>query len=129
MKYFVITLLLLSIVLSAHAKLTSDDLLKISEIVNKAVKESENQMKAEIKASETRMKEYVDTNFDGLGKRVSDTKNLSYAIIALIGVAIGLPSWRDRKDRKLEAQLQKQVEFLTAEIEALKNGQTQSPQD
>ena len=42
MKYFVITLLLLSVTIPAFAELTSDDLLKISEIVNKSIKESEN---------------------------------------------------------------------------------------
>lgn len=134
MKYFTITFILLGIVLSAHAELTSDDLLKISEIVNKAVKDSE-----------TRMKEYVDIKFDGfekqvneqfksvdkqfehIDKRLTHQSNITYALIALIIFAIGLPAWRDRKDRKLEAQLQKQIEALTQRIETLENVQIQNP--
>ena len=134
MKYFVTILVLLGIILSAHAQLTSDDLLKISEIV----KASETQMKAEIKASETRMKEYVDLKIDPLVKNtnaqfqhVSGKINILTAIvcalIGLIGVIIALPTWRDRKDRKFEKHLEQQVETLTQEIEALKKQQMKSP--
>lgn len=113
MKYFVTIFVLLNIVLSAHAELTSDDLLKIQEIVNKAVKDSE-----------TRMKEYVDIKIEALDKRITESRNLIYVLIALIGALIGMPLWRDRKDRKLEKQLEQQIETLTQEIEILKKQRT-----
>ena len=73
--------------------------------------------------------ENVDKRFNDVNARITDTRNTIYGLIALIIFAIGLPAWLDRKDRKLEAQLQKQVEFLTAEIETLKNGRIESSQD
>jgi len=125
MKYFIITLMLLSTVLSAQAELTQDDLDKIQKIVD---------------ATETRLKEYVNIKIDPLeknmnnqfehvDKRITDTRNTIYALIALIIVAIGLPAWRDRKDRKFESQIEKQIETLTAEMENLKNERIQSSQD
>jgi len=117
--------MLLSTVLSAQAELTQDDLDKIQKIVD---------------ATETRLKEYVNIKIDPLeknmnnqfehvDKRITDTRNTIYALIALIIVAIGLPAWRDRKDRKFESQIEKQIETLTAEMENLKNERIQSSQD
>ena len=136
MKYFLMIFILLSIIaLSAFADLTSDDLLKIAEIVKASEMEmkseinasetemkseinaSKTEMKSEINASETRMREYVDIKIGGIDTRITDTRNLSYALIAFIGVVIGIPIWRNRKD---DRDLKKQVETLTAELQTLK---------
>ena len=103
MTYFLMIFILLSIItLSAFADLTSDDLLKIAEIVKTSetamkaeIKTLETEMKSEINASETRMREYVDIKIDGIDTRITDTRNLSYALIAFIGVVIGIPIWRN----------------------------------
>lgn len=128
MKYFVVSLIILGVLsTSAFAELNDNDLNKIRLIVKEEVK-------TEIKASETRMKEYVDIKIDGfetrvndqfdsMNKRITDTKNLTYVLIAFIGAVIVIPLWRDRKDRKLE----KQVETLIQEIETLKKQRITAP--
>ena len=63
------------------------------------------------------MREYVDIKISGIDTRITDTRNLSYALIAFIGVVIGIPVWRNRKD---DRDLKKQVETLTAELQILK---------
>ena len=55
------------------------------------IKESETQMKDEINASETRMKEYVDIKFKSVDDRITLVTNLVYALIALIVLGIGIP--------------------------------------
>ena len=113
MKYFVITLLILSVTISAFAELTTTDLENIQKIVEK---------------SETRMKEYVDIKIDAFEKNVdkqfghvSGKINILTAIICaligLIGVVIALPAWANRKD---ENDLKKQVETLKQDMEMLK---------
>ena len=89
MKYFIITLFLLSIITTTPicAQLTPDNLLDIQKII----KESETQMKDEINASETRMKEYVDIKFKSVDDRITLVTNLVYALIALIVLGIGIP--------------------------------------
>lgn len=133
MKYFVITIMLLTTVLSAHAELTSDDLLKISEIVNKSIKESETRMKEYIdikfESVDTRFDsvdkrfEAIDKRFGEVGGKINILTAIVCALIGLIGVVIGIPTWQNRKD---ENALKKQVEILTQEIETLKNGRIQS---
>ena len=116
MKYITILTILLSIsVLPAHSDLTPTDLEKIQEIVN---------------GSEKRTKDYVDIRFDSVNKRfdnvdkrMTQQANFTYALMALIAVAIGVPAWRSQKDRTLE----RKIEALTQEIEKLKKQRIQSP--
>ena len=127
------TLLILSVLFSAIAlptlgELTDADLDKIRLIVNEAVNSSEKRIKAEIRAdiekSEKNMKEFVTIKIDSVEKRLSTYNWVLYVLMPLIVVAIGVPTaimaWRAGKDRSLE----RQVETLTREIEALKQ---QSP--
>ncbi|MCG9133151.1 hypothetical protein J5I95_15850 [Candidatus Poribacteria bacterium] len=113
MKYILATLLLLTITMPAMAELSQNDLEQIQKIVDK---------------SETRIKEYVDLKIDNLeknvnqrfadiDKRITDARNLTYALIALIGVIVGIPAWRNRKDNHT---LEKQIEILAQDIETLK---------
>lgn len=108
-----------AITLPAIAELTDDDLNKIRLIVKEEVK---SEIKAEIAASEIRMKEHVNTKFEGvdkqfasMDKRITDARNLGYALIALIGVVIGIPAWQNRRDRDEK----KKIEELTQRLEAL----------
>ena len=128
MKYFLMTLMLLSIILSAHAELNQDDLNKIRLIVK-------DEVDTAIKNSETRMKEYVDTKIDPLeknmnvqfqhiGGKINILTAIVCALIGLIGVIIALPAWRTRKDNQT---LEKQIETLTQDIETLKQQRIQMP--
>ena len=113
MKYITILTMLLSvIVLPVHSDLTPTDLDKIEEIVKKAVTESEK-----------RTKDYVDVRFDNVDKRLTQQANFTYALMALIAIAIGFPAWRSQKDRSLE----RKIEAPTQEIEKLKKQRIQSP--
>ncbi len=122
------TILALSILFSAIAlpalgELTVQDLDKIRSII----KESEQELKAEIAASEQRTKEYVSQEIRTVNVKIAETdKRLSQifwwviALMGLIALAIAAPqaliAWQNRKDRSLE----RQVETLTQEIETLK---------
>ena len=147
-KYLITLLLLLTVVLPAYSQLTQDDLNSIRLIVK-------DEIKSEIEASEKRIKEYIDIKFEavneqfktvderfnsvdkqiqGFDKRVSDTKTLTYTLIAFIAVVIGLPQviafWRNRKDdqetKKQIETLSSNIETLTQRIEALENGRIQT---
>lgn len=120
MKYITISTILFSIIaLSAYSELTPTDLEKIREIVKEAVNESEK-----------RTKEYVNVRFDNVGnrfdsvdKRMTHQANITYGLMALVAVAIGVPAWRSQKDRSLE----KRIDALTQEIEILKKQRIQNP--
>lgn len=119
MRYFILTLILLSIHLSAHTELDQNDLDKIRLIVKDEVDKA-------TKDSETRMREHVNTKFESVDKRLTHQANITYALIALIAIAI-IPQyiflWRSRTDEALK----RQVETLTQEIEMLKNQRIQNP--
>ena len=119
MRNFILPLILLSILLSAHAELDQNDLDKIRLIVKDEVDEA-------TKNSETRMREHVNTKFESVDKRLTHQANITYALIALISIAI-IPQyiflWRSRTDEALK----RQVETLTQEIEMLKNQRIQNP--
>lgn len=134
MKYLMTLFLLLTVVIPAYSQLTQDDLNQIRLIIKEEIKASETRMKDEIKASETRVKEYVDlkidplvknmnAQFEHIDKRITDARNIIYALIALIIAAIGIPAWRNKKD---DRAIEKQMETLIQRIEALENGRIQS---
>lgn len=132
------SILFYAIALPALGELTPQDLDKIRLIVN----EAEKRIKAEIKAditelkqeikedianSEKNMREYINIKVDGVNTKVDSVKEkitflsyLVYALIALIVGAIAIPqlimTWRSGREHSLE----KRVERLTEEIEALK---------
>ena len=100
---------------------------------------SEKRTQAALAASEVRMKERVGhenakviIRMDETDKRVSGQLDrnfmLTIALIALIGVIIGLPYWFERKkerelDEKIAAQ-QRQIDELEKKIDTLTRGQT-----
>ena len=115
MKTLCITAILCSLIAVpafSQVSLTSDDLNKIRLIVNDVVKE-------EIAASEARMKDYVNVRFDSVEKRFDSVEkeiqsvekrvtygiNITYGLIALIVVAVGIPQaiavWQGRHQKEL----------------------------
>lgn len=95
MKYFLITLLLFSLItIHADSNLTSDDLLKIQKIVENTVDKSEKQIKEyiDIKIDGINTKfESVNTKIESVEERISLVTTLVYALIALIVLGIGIP--------------------------------------
>ena len=139
-----LSILLCAIALPALGALTDADLDKIRLIVNEAERRIQEELKpikadiatlktdgAVIKTEATNLKETVNTGFSNVQKNFDRQNNI---IIACIGIplailAIGATLWgtlahrRSRKDQILE----KQIEVLTQEIEALKQQRIVSP--
>ena len=65
----------------------------------------------------------LEGRLNGIEKQISHATNVTYGLIALIVVAIGIPAWRGKRDRDLE----RKVEALTQEIETLKRRQIVQP--
>ena len=146
MKMILISLsiLLCAIALPALGALTDADLDKIRLIVNEAERRIQEELKpikadiatlktdgAVIKTEVTNLKGTVNKDFDAIQKNFDRQNNI---IIACIGIplailAIGATVWgilahrRSGKDRALE----RQIETLTQEIEALKQQRIVSP--
>ena len=127
----VLLILFSAITLPALGELTDADLNKIRLIVREEVK-------AEITASEARMKEYIDLKLDNVNtefKRVDSqikTNNSEIgAIRSQINIFIGIPltiitilfAWRAFRDRATD----KQIQVLIADNENLKAQQTITP--
>ena len=132
-----LSILLCAIALPALGALTDADLDKIRLIVNEAEKRIKDEIVtlktdgAVIKTEVANLKETVSNDFDNIQKNFDRQNNI---IIACIGIplailAIGATVWgilahkRSGKDRALE----RQVEVLTQEIEALKQQRIVSP--
>ena len=109
----VLSILFWVIALPALGELTDADLDKIRLIVKEEVK-------AEIASSEQRIIKYIDAKIEGVDKRLLLYNWILIVLMPLIVAAVGVPTaliaWRSGRDRSLE----RQVETLTQEIEALK---------
>ena len=125
----VFLILVFAIAMPAFAALTDADLNKIRLIVKEEIKEELKPVKGEIASIKTdigRLKEDVarlDGRMSGVEKQVAHTTNVTYGLIALIVVAIGIPAWRGKKDHDQE----RKIEELRQEIETLKQQKIVSP--
>ena len=130
MKNILVLLILFSVIaLPASAALTEADLNKIRLIVKEEIQEEIRPIKVEIAAIKTdigALKENVarlDGRLTGVEKQVSHATNVTYGLIALIVVAIGIPAWRGKIDRDQD----RKIEELRQEIETLKQQRAVSP--
>ncbi len=117
----------------SQVSLSTEDLDKIRLIVNDVVKE-------EIANSETRIKDYVnvrfdsvdkrfdsvdkrfdsvDKRFDSVDKRVTYGINITYGLIALIVVAIGIPQFISVMQGRQQRDFERRLEELNRKIEVL----------
>ena len=121
-----LSILFCAIALPALAELTDADLNKIRLIVNEEItKELAKELapiKADIAQLDDRLRNVeiaigsLTGRIDGVEKQVSHATNVTYGLIALIVVAIGIPAWRGKRDHDQE----RKIEALTREIETLK---------
>ncbi len=125
-----------AIVLPTFADLTPQDLDKIRSIVheeNAPIKVDIASIKTEITSIKTEItslkidvawlrgrSEGIDKRFDTVDKQISHATNVTYGLIALIVLAVGIPqilmAWRSRIDRTQD----RRFEELSEEIEKLK---------
>lgn len=127
-----LSILFSAITLPALGDLTDADLNKIRLIVKEEIapikadvetlKVDVARLEGGITGLEGRMNG-LEGRLNGIEKQISHATNVTYGLIALIVVAIGIPAWRGKRDRDLE----RKVEALTQEIETLKRRQIVQP--
>ena len=116
------TMLFYAITLPVLGNLTDADLDKIRLIVKEELTKELAPIKADIAQLDTRLRNVeiavgsLAGRIDGVEKQILHATNVTYGLIALIVVAIGLPAWRSKKDRDQE----RKIDELTREIEGLK---------
>ena len=128
MKNILVLLILFSLIaLPALSELTDADLNQIRLIVNDEIDASEKRFDAKIQASETRMKEHITQQVDGLKTPVAWLIGILVAMITLIGIPLVvltiMMGWRSVKDNSQEKINQE----LREEIETLKQQQIVRP--
>ncbi len=125
----VLSILFSLIALPALGELSDADLNKIRLIVKEEVADELAPIKTEITNISTdigTLKEGVarlDGRLIGIEKQGAHATNVTYGLIALIVVAIGIPAWYGRRDRDQD----RKIEQLTQEIEMLKQQQIIRP--
>ena len=131
-----------AIVLPALGDLSDADLNKIRLIIKEEVdpiKKDIAVLQGQLQGLEKRFDDFqksVDSRFDNVNSRFDDinsrfddihSNNLTYALIALIVVAVGIPQIIIASRWRKDSQLEKQVQGLVAEIEMLKQQRIVQP--
>ena len=129
--YFAI--LLCAIATPAFAELTDADLDKIRLIVKeeieeeiKPLKDDIEQLKVDVARLDGRITG-IEGRITGIEKQISHATNVTYGLMALIVVAIGIPAWRGKRDREQDRRIEQQIDQLTREIETLKQQRAVNP--
>ena len=116
------SILLSAIAIPSFAELTDADLDKIRLIVKEEIEEEIKPLKADIEKLKVDVARLdgritgIEGRMTGIEKQISHATNVTYGLIALIVVAIGIPAWRGKSDREQD----RKIEQLTREIETLK---------
>ena len=106
----------------ALAELMDADLNKTHLIVNEEGTKELTPIKADIAQLDTQLRNVeiavgsLTGRIDNVEKQILHATNVTYGLIVLIVVAIGIRAWQDKKDREQE----RKIEALTQEIETLK---------
>lgn len=114
----VLSILLCAIALPAIGELADADLDKIRLIIQEEIKPLKSDidtLKTDVARLDGRLSG-IEGRLSGIEKQISHATNVTYGLIALIVVAIGIPAWRGKRDRDQE----RKIEDLTREIETLK---------
>lgn len=117
----------------AFAVLTDADLDKIrlivKEEINKELTKELAPIKKDLAQLNTRLRNVeiavgsITGRMDGVEKQVLHVTNVTYGLIALTVVAIGIPAWRGNRDRDQD----RKIEALRQEVEALKQQKIVNP--
>ena len=98
-------------------------------IVKEEVKAEIMPIKTELNSLDTRLEKVeqkisnIEGRLDGIDKRISQSNNITYGLIALIIFAIGLPAWQNRRDREEKQKIQE----LTDRLESLEQHRSVNP--
>ena len=135
-----LSILFCTIAMPAFADLTLQDLEVIRSIIKEEIKEAVDPLKTEIVFIKTDIKSiksdiitlktdvaWIKGSQEGVDKQISQSTNLTYGLIALIVVTVGVPQiimlWRSRG----ESAQDRRIEELAREIEALKQQRIMNP--
>ena len=141
------SILLCAIATPAFAALTDADLDKIRLIVKeeiekeiKPLKDDIEQLKVDVARLDGRITGVdgritglegriigIEGRITGIEKQISHATNVTYGLIALIVVAVGIPAWRGKRDREQDRKIAQQIDQLTREIETLKQQRAGNP--
>ena len=129
--------------LPTFAELTPEDLDKIRLIIKEEVdpiKKDVAIMQGQLQTIDKRFddvnKRFDDINrrfddinrrFDDVNKRIDHSNILTYALIALIVVAVGIPQMMIASRWRKDVQLEKQVQTLTQKVDELEQQRIVSP--
>ncbi len=124
-----LSILFCTIAMPAFADLTLQDLKMIRSIIKEEVDPLKTDIKS-IKGDITILKtdvSWMKGRQEGVDKQISQSTNLTYGLIALIVVTVGIPQiimlWRSRG----ESAQDRRIEELVREIEALKQQRIMKP--
>ena len=123
----VLSILLCTIAMPAIGELSKADLDQIRLIIVDSEKRVKEEIKKDITASETQMKEYIDLKISTLKTPIAWLIGILIAIIALIGLPLTVLtiflSWRNIRDNTQQYE----IETLKKEIETLKQQRVVTP--
>ena len=123
----VLSILLCAIAMPAIGELSKADLDQIRLIIVDSEKRVKEEIKKDITASETQMKEYIDLKISTLKTPIAWLIGILIAIIALIGLPLTVLtiflSWRSIRDNTQKYE----IETLKQEIETLKQQRVVTP--
>ena len=123
----VLSILLCAIAMPAIGELSKADLDQIRLIIVDSEKRVKEEIKEDITASETQMKEYIDLKISTLKTPIAWLIGILIAIIALIGLPLTVLtiflSWRSIRDNTQQYE----IETLKKEIETLKQQRVVTP--
>ena len=123
----VLSILLCAIAMPAIGELSKADLDQIRLIIVDSEKRVKEEIKEDITASETQMKEYIDLKISTLKTPIAWLIGILIAIIALIGLPLTVLtiflSWRSIRDNTQQYE----IETLKQEIETLKQQRVVTP--
>lgn len=114
--------------LPTFAELTPEDLDKIRLIVKEEVdpiKKDVAVIQGQLQGIDKRFDDVnarfddVNRRFDDVNKRFDHSNNFTYALIALIVVAVGIPQMIIASRWRKDVQLEKQVQTLTQKVDEL----------
>jgi len=143
MKAFISSAILFcAIALPASAELTNADLDKIRLIIKEEIKEELKPIKTEIDTLKTDVAwmrdklEGIDKQFASIDKQVTHATNVTYGLIGLIVVAVGIPqiiiTWgntRNRHQEKINQELRQEIEALKQQRIILTDAGAEVPTD
>lgn len=141
MKVLMLCGIFLSVIVHpTHAALTPEDLDKIRLIVKEEIRSEIQPLEARVRKVEENVARLegrmtgveqrfddIDKRFDGVEQQIAHTTYITYALIALIVIGVGIPQMLIASRWRKDVQLEKQVQSLVAEIETLKQQRIHTP--